>query len=357
LNRSEPFEPTYFHLAPELRRSAVYFLVSLPLIAAVVVWVGVVVNRQPAVNVVPALVVPGLIGLALILALRWTVRIDDRGVARCFLFRWDVWAWDDFASGRIQKRYRYTFRDPARPWWRRRLRLDHLSGCDVKRAIEVINARYRLPDPPELPEALTVKYGLRRSVRLDRNGVHVLAGDEPREYLWNDVKRVRITRMDPLRRDFHQLVIELPHEEFTWRMVTHQGGTTATWSGATSEELNEFLHKFMPAERIDVDICGERPKRRVDTEKQLQEARKQYRACFTVFWGFVSLALVVLLCMALAGGLLKGVVMGVIFVIYAGLLFVFMRRDSRKRCIKLEGWLAAYETEDGNPSTAAWPES
>jgi hypothetical protein len=65
--------------------------------------------------------------------LRWKVRIDDRGISRRWLYRWDHWPWDHIASGRIEKRHPHTLYDPSRPWWRRRLSLEILAAADIRR--------------------------------------------------------------------------------------------------------------------------------------------------------------------------------------------------------------------------------
>ena len=137
--------------------------------------------------------------LTMVLPLRWALRIDHEGITRRRWFAWsDLWTWADFASGRIEKRDSYTLLDPARPWWRRKLCLDFLAGDDIRRAIAHINVHYRLPDPPQLPDELRIKIGLRLSVRFDALGIQLQRAKECREYRWRDVRRVHIVRWDPL---------------------------------------------------------------------------------------------------------------------------------------------------------------
>ncbi len=69
-------------------------------------------------------------------------------------------------------------------------------------------------------------------------------GDEPRVDLWGEVRRVYVTRPDPVRRDFTHLPVLLPGMEIEWKLVTHQGGTTPTWRGATAEEIHEMLFRL-----------------------------------------------------------------------------------------------------------------
>ncbi|HEV3023529.1 MAG TPA: hypothetical protein VGX76_13740 [Pirellulales bacterium] len=46
-----------------------------------------------------------------------------------------------------------------------------------------MNARYRLPEPPEIPEALDIRYGFRRRALLDAKGICIHALGEVRPYL------------------------------------------------------------------------------------------------------------------------------------------------------------------------------
>ncbi len=86
---SSPFK---FRVAPEVRRSAYYLLASAaPLVAVgfgVSSFAGSVTREAVGFSV---LVLAACV--AMIVALRWNLRIDDQGVARRLLFRWDLWPW------------------------------------------------------------------------------------------------------------------------------------------------------------------------------------------------------------------------------------------------------------------------
>ena len=161
--------------------------------------------------------------------LSWKLTNDGQGIARRRLWLWDSWSWDAFASGRVAKQGRHTFHDPARPWWCRKLRLDHIASNELKELVREINSHYRLPPPPSLPEAITIKYGYWRSTTFDARGVHHAIRGQPREYFWSEVSRIRITRLEPVRRDFEKLQIFLPEEELLLQYVSHQGGRSAMW--------------------------------------------------------------------------------------------------------------------------------
>lgn len=337
-----------FRVAAELRRSAVYVMVCALPLAAFAFWVSRFVQQRSTLEAASISAVLATLGLAMIVPLRWTLRVEHEGIARRVLLGWDRWRWSDFAAGRIRKQYPCTFVDPERPWWRRKLRFGFMAGDDVKVVLERINAHYRLPPPPQLPHALRVKYGFRRSAALDATGVHVLASGEPTEYLWSDVRRVHITRIDPIRRDFKTCEVFLPDREIALKIVSHQGGTSPSWRGATPEMVSEFLSRHVPAERIDVDIQGERPARREDAEKQLKQAREAERALRILFRVFTPVLAALLVWTAVAESVWKAVVMTAMCTVPPGAVFISICRLSRKHTRELEKLVASYDNGDAD---------
>jgi hypothetical protein len=282
---------------PELRRCAIYVLLSLPVVLSVV-WVQRLNQNPSIVGVAVIGLFFGLPGLSMLLPLRWLLRVDGKGIARRRLLGWDSWEWSDFDSGRIQKERPFVFVDWRRPWWRRRLALC-VSAQERKELVNLINLYYRLPPPPPVGETLTIHYRFPRVAIFEPSGIRLgkqrLARDklqEDRCYTWSDVRRVHITRTEPVRRDFTRLEIVLPDEGIL--LVTTTDGP-AGWRGAPPEELNEFLHHRVSSERIEVDIAGERPARRSDLEKTLERAIKDEKVVrnstgiWAVFFGILTL--------------------------------------------------------------------
>ena len=214
-----------YRIAPELRRCCWYVVVAVPLLVAVAVWVERYLGGGDLgylfVRCVTLLVLPGT---AACLLLRWRLRVDGDGVTRRILWFRDVWTWETLASGRVRKLHPVTLFDPERPWWRRELRLSFLSNDDRREAFAAINAHYRLPPPPDLPETLTVRYGFRRDARLSLSGIRLSHGARWHEYRWDEVEEVHIVRMDPLRRDFRSLLVVLPQQEIGLKLFTPTRG-------------------------------------------------------------------------------------------------------------------------------------
>ena len=334
--------PAAYRMAPGLRRSCWYVLGSLPIIVAVVLGVANFGgNRGPA-DFIAVFLPLALLGLAMVMFLCWKLHVDDRGVSRRVLFRPDLWSWDDFASGSITKAYPYTFVDPRRAWWRRKLRLGYLSEHDIAQVVGVINAHYRLPPPPEVPERLEIKYGFGREAIFDANGIHLLIKGWPHEYQWSDVLHVHIERTEPLRRDFRSLEIALPDQKIELQLLAHQGCTSPTWRGAAVEVINEMLLKNVREKIVEDSRLDGAPTSRICVEKELERVRKALRGLRQLTWFCVLLLGGGLLWITIGRGILEAVVMGAMCAVYPGSVLVFLLRAERKRLAELEGQLGQF---------------
>jgi hypothetical protein len=292
------------------------------------------------------------LSLAAVMAfpLRWKVRIDRLGVSRRLLFRWELWRWDDFASGRVCKQYPYTLYDPDRPRFRRRLRLGYMASADIQEVISLINECYRLPPSPDLPGTITIKYGFRRSATFDNQGVHLLFGGTPHEYTWGEIRQVHVTRMDPVRRDFKSIRIVFPDQEIEWKLVTHDGGTSPEWRGAAAEEINEFLFRHVAPDRIDISIAGEPLTKREHIERELRSAQKKARDFAVIMAVFLPLLAGLLIWMAIDDGVFKAALMAGIFATGPGSVMIFMYWLQRRQVDELKSLLESAGDADRQPA-------
>jgi hypothetical protein len=158
-------------MAPELRRSAIYVILGCTFLAFAAYGIGHFVLERPPSAIAPFFSVLGVMALVMIAPLRWTLRIDETGVARRWLWRWDHWSWNDFASGRIEKRPPFVFVDRGRPWWRARLSIGYLSEAEVKVAIGIINEHYQMPASAPVADRLVIRYGLRTWMTATKWGI------------------------------------------------------------------------------------------------------------------------------------------------------------------------------------------
>jgi hypothetical protein len=323
---SDPsFEHRVFRIAPELCRSLYYAIAGAILLSSVAWWVESTVKLHAGVHVVS--VVFALVGLLTIYPLSWRLELDGEGLVRRRLGLRDDWRWDDFASGRVEKHYQFMLLDPERPWWRRKLVLDSLLDADRQQVLAALNRHYRLPAAPPLPESLTIRFRLNGTATFARHGIQVAERGQPADYRWADVQHLHIARGDALRRDFAELNLVLPVREIELRMVTHQGGTSPTWRGATAEEINNFLLAHVPEERVSVDTAGQRPHAQRDVEREAQRLRgnlKQFALGMAVC-GLLSFGALVWL--AVEGPLIRTLWMIVPFALVALVAWAIWRRQ------------------------------
>jgi len=337
-----PLLPLHLRLSNDIRRTAIYPMVCLPPLAALAFWV-----RGP--SAAPGAGILVAVAMAMVFPLRWALRVDELGVARRRLIGWELWEWGVFESGMIHKEHPFTFIDPRRPWWRNKLRLGSLSRDDVKRVIALINSRYQLPPSPSIPDSLTINFGFRRRAAMGSTGIDLTTGGRQQFYSWGDVRRVHITRMDPLRRDFSVLEIFLPDDAITLRVLSQYGMPSPTWQGAASEELNQLLHRHVPANRIDADIWGESPAKREDAERALAKEtrlRKVMRieqgVCLLVLSGGGVWAA------AVSGALMPVLGMLALYLMLFGPVFWFLNRNARKRITATEKQIAEFDDTTGD---------
>lgn len=343
--------PKYYRMLPELRRSAVYVMVSVPLLAIVFMCVEHAAPQKGPIDHAITYAIFTLITLAMAFPLRWALRLDDRSIARRRLFRWDVWDWEDFATGRIQKRYPFTLYDPDRPWGRRSLRFGYIPKAEFEYVLGRVNAHYRLPPPPEVRDSMQIKWGFRRSARFDSNGIHLLVRGRRYEYLWSEIKRVRITRPEPKRRDFACLRVVLPGQEISLKLISHQGGVSPSWRGATAEQINEVLLRNAPAEVVDVDMAGKRPARRVDAEDMLEKALRDLRQLRIVLSVCSILLLATLVWMAIDDGLLKAIFLGSMYLVLLLSAACYVLGQLRCQVSTAEKFLLGFDEEDTTSRT------
>lgn len=332
-------EPKVYHIAAPLRRSATYTLVGYSLVVAVIIWLSQL-NAMP--NPVGTVIVCGifsLMALAMIIPIRWALRIDDRGIARRWLFHWDEWSWDDFASGRIEKCGGVTFLDPDRPRLRQRLTIAFLCPADLKEVVRRINEHYRLPPAPACPDSLRVELGPQRSIEFDRGGLRIRAREDVGEYSWEEVSRLRIVRIDPVRRDFLSLELKLPNCEFELNR-SRKSRPTFRCSAAKAAEICEFLLAHIPAERVAVDLFDECPTETVDIEKMLARARQKEKEFRSATLILSALMFVWTMWEAFDVGMLRSLAITAFPWMLMAMLWMMRNKIYGAETKKLELWLA-----------------
>jgi len=275
---STDFRPLELRLAPEYRRSAIYAALGVILLTATLVelrlaqlnngrWVDQIIFLS--FFAVPALTL-------LVLAFRYRIRIDQHGVWRRRLVRWDLWPWEAFEQGRVRFGTlgdQLTF--PEKPWHWRTISAS-LLGKNDRSAYERAVAWYFVPPPlPEPPEAMTVRIGLGPKLDMSGDGIRFTKrlNDEPRLVRWEDVERVEVVRADRDRPDFTMLELHLPAPVGLVRLK----GRGFRMTGGQPEMIAPFLKRHLGDERFQETALRGPPADVAEADRRLARLAKSDR--------------------------------------------------------------------------------
>ena len=291
----EPGEsPVYYRFAPDFRRIGVYLLVSALMIAATMAiyqYLGVTPRSRSEICFFILFFPGSMCGLALVL-LRQLLRVDDRGIWRRRMFRWDLWPWEAFAGEQIQPGYIY----PVKPWWNRHLLLEFLAEKDRKQLDGIIKRVWKPAPLPPLPKELTIRWGLRYWAILSEEGIHIGKGKQDAGcfYRWWTGIEVRLSRFDHSRRDLHEVELALPGIRRPIQLRRHQG--RPLWRGATPEVLAAFLEHVVPPTQLLIAAQTGIPRTQAEAEWRLKTLQRFDRETRQFRWIFAPLVLVLLAC-------------------------------------------------------------
>jgi len=320
---------------------------------------------------------PGPLGLAFVLLVpffpalalsRYAVRMDEEGIWRRRIFRWDPWPWTAFAEGKIEDALATDcFLFPEKPWYWRRLNL----GVFPERKRSLIRdqiRRFRQWREIKLPEEVTIDFDWRRHARFTPAGVYLWRErKEPRFVPWSDIGPIKLRRLDHDRRDFrwlqfrpagsrwHIVLLHGGNQGSYWQHPSYvffaEGGTR--WQGASAEVLAAFLEKHVPPEQLHIDVLRGPPASRAECERRLAEIEKKHQWEKRLAPLTKVLVLVWLTCIGVDirnrpnPGLNLRVLNVVSFVLFVGgfLMYWGMQRDYKKEKHDLEAWSEASPKE------------
>jgi hypothetical protein len=270
-----------FRLAPEYRRCGVYLVLGWLLVGGLML--GLHFSEDPirswsdlctVLTVLSAL----FLGSAVTL-LRYGLRVDERGIWRRHLFRWDLWPWEAFTTGAVRTgRGPDTWVYPDKPWYSRHLHLGSLAKADCNTLMEQIRQVWK-PTEVVLPDEMKIRYGLGKHLELSPRGILIaeVKGDRPRSYTWSDVVQLRVTRFDHWRRDFWKLDLELPTGEEVLRLRRRSDAEGRYWTGPDAEVVLAYLLQYIGSDRIQVTALRGAPRNRDEAERRLRDLDRSYR--------------------------------------------------------------------------------
>ncbi len=292
----------WFSLKSELRRAAPWGILGLVLIVIVTAGLyaaGLAPPRHGPLLTLLVAVLLAAIFLAQYLLPR--VRVDDERISRRILWWWDLWPWEAFEAGEVQRGAgKCNFRLSTEPFWCRELNLELLEDDDAEVLLSLILRVWTPPPVPDCPEELILKltWQGRPTVVLTAEGVCLRprgkrSSDVSREVAigssaagefipWSDVQCVRIWRLQPDRDDFRELLIRWDGGEVKLRR-RRNGEDTQNWTGPTAELISAWLLRQQAIPMLeDYALLGEprtlaeldaREEREAPREKDLRHMR------------------------------------------------------------------------------------
>lgn len=341
-------EARYFALAADYRRSGVYCALGAILFVVLAVWIvkPLVPNRPGAAGdpthfTVLGLVLLGAAGLCFFL-FRWRLRVDRRGIARRRFFRWHLWPWDAFRAEQVgygPGLDRYVW--PQAPFGQRWLSLGLLEEADREELRELIRAVWVPPPEPELPEQLTIHYGLGNTATLAPGGIAIKKRRRRCDYRWDEVMRLTIIVHEHGRRDFERLEIHLPGQSITW--YVHEGNRS--WRGPAAEVIARFVRQYVPEDRTLVVAMHGPPRSTDEADFRVRYWQSKRRGLGRFKYAFA--ALVATFAVLYAAGLARigHLVFALLWSAMSWLVYRFIDRTMAREEAKIEPWLQQAEAD------------
>jgi hypothetical protein len=284
-------------LAPELRRCAGYCVAGWFVVTGVMIALSSteLLPRAKSWPEVAFMMSPFFLGPA-VLAWRYGLRVDDRGVWRRWVFRWDLWPWEAFAGGNIrQGATRYGWVYPDKPWYARELSFGYLGDADCDWLTERVRQVWT---PPVIERSDGIQLRFRRGLRrwhmeLSAGGIALwlTKGDQLHCYRWSHVVRVRVTRLAHGRRDFTKLELEFPEGVPAVTLRGRPDGERCNWGGQDAEVVLDYLQRYVGVDRIQVTAETGAPQTSDEADRRLRDLDRITRELRQIGWVMYALLL------------------------------------------------------------------
>ena len=289
-------EPKCFALMPGIRRSAIYVLVGLALILVVRWWLREIRPLRGVGEVVFGAVTIGVIATGVAAVLRWRLRVDDRGISRRRLLGWDLWPWEAFEEGRVVEgedaSNSYICRE--KPLWARKLSLGLLEEEVQENLVRIIQRFIARPPASPLPADLHIRFAFRKEALIAREGLLIRNRGEETRYAWREVQVLRIRRRYRTRNDFSSLEMVLPDQTVKLQVSHPNGQAARSWTGVRGSTLPTptvvagVLERYVPSDRVQVTALREPPKTLVEWQDRRALLERHGRDLRSLRWIIVG---------------------------------------------------------------------
>lgn len=248
-----------FRMRAEYRRCAWYVLVGVILsigLAALLKHQGLVPRQGSWISFAIGSIFFLLPAIWLLIAVhRWRLRVDENGIARRRLWKWDLWSWEEFESGEIRRRL-YTFESTRRPLWRRSLSFDLLNTDDRRFVLGVCNHFYRPPIEPDSPlgQTVSLKYQIFWTVTFSETGVAGINSKGKYDLSWSDIQIVRLIYFAHEISELHKIELATPGRNIiifgAIRITTAEGTRGVPEPKVIPRHVEQFLLRHVPRDKL-----------------------------------------------------------------------------------------------------------
>jgi hypothetical protein len=204
--------------------------------------------------------------------------------------------------------------------------------------LKLINAAYVLPPAAEIPDEITIRSKWEKW-EFSPQGIRLNLRSKSWEYAWSDVQWLSMIRADEKRLDFLHLCLELPERKLELTYMSHQGGRTPTWRGATAEIVGMMLTLYVAPSRVEVLIPGSRPRRLEEIRKEYEGLKKRLRGATQSYALMGLLFAAALAWLGTTKGWIPASMMAFGYGATFGAMALSMRKRSLVKLAKLETWI------------------
>lgn len=287
----QPIPVREYRMGSTLRRAPIWFAGGLSACGALVVFTGLRFSMDEAdvAAIAILLTVCSLVTLTLIIpAMRYRLRIDRRGIAVRWLWRWRIWPWEIFRSGCLHKDRsigdfvlrRVKAKSRKKKLRRASLSLEYLDETDLTEVLAIVDRFWVPPPPPQVPERLVFRHGRvlkARKVMMDRIGIEVAGKRTP----WSAVERIILKRATHRHADFCEVTLQLPGRML--RLV-NDSDDEMTFKGVDPEVLAEAL-RLWAGDRLLIVTTADKPATEQEREFRIRLRMRTISLMRAILWG------------------------------------------------------------------------
>jgi hypothetical protein len=181
-----------------------------------------------------------------------------------------------------------SFLYPEKPLYWRHIDLSFLAENDRQFLRDVIRKTRKRPEI-EIPEEVTISFGIRRRACFTTSGVQLWRGsNQPGRIIpWAEMSPITVSRIAHERRDFRQMEFCAPAR--AWPIILRYVHGRPTWTGADAELLVAFLQRHVPADRFSVNADHGVPRDHAECLRRIAKFNRSHVILRRMRWAILCL--------------------------------------------------------------------